>query len=59
MQRKRRKQYLAIDPGVKGGVAVLDGASMSAYKCPPTVKEMADLLYEKHLGYYCNYRGCS
>lgn len=47
MQRKRRKQYLAIDPGVKGGVAVLDGASMSAYKCPPTVKEMADLLYEK------------
>tara|TARA_R110002012_G_scaffold296203_1_gene493401 strand:+ start:117 stop:566 length:450 start_codon:yes stop_codon:yes gene_type:complete len=47
MRRKRRKQYLAIDPGVKGGVAVLDGTVMSAYKCPPTVKEMADLLYEK------------
>ena len=46
MEEKGRKQYLAIDPGIKGGIALLDKNILSAYKCPPSVKEMSDLLYE-------------
>ena len=38
------KKYLAIDPGKSGGVAILSEDSVEAYKCPPTFKEMAELI---------------
>ena len=44
MSKNANRKYLAIDPGVKGGVALLDRNILSAYKCPPTVKEMSRLL---------------
>ena len=37
-------KYLAIDPGKSGGIAVLSEDSVEAYKCPPTFKEMANLI---------------
>lgn len=38
------KKYLAIDPGKSGGIAILSEDSVEAYKCPPTFKEMAELI---------------
>jgi len=38
------KQYLAIDPGKSGGIAILSEDKVEAYKCPPTFKEMAELI---------------
>jgi len=38
------KKYLAIDPGKSGGVAILSEDKVEAYKCPPTFKEMAELI---------------
>lgn len=37
-------KYLAIDPGKSGGIALLSEDSVEAYKCPPTFKEMAELI---------------
>ena len=47
IKRKTRyleKKYIAIDPGKSGGVAVLHEDYVEAYKCPPTFKEMAELI---------------
>ena len=44
MSKNANRKYLAIDPGVIGGVALLDRNILSAYKCTPTVKEMYRLL---------------
>jgi len=38
------RKYIAIDPGKSGGIAVLEDNKMQAYKCPPTFKEMAQLI---------------
>ena len=38
------KKYIAIDPGKSGGIAVLHEDHVEAYKCPPTFKEMAQLI---------------
>ena len=38
------KKYIAIDPGKSGGIAVLKDNEVQAYKCPPTFKEMAQLI---------------
>ena len=44
MRKGTNKQYLAIDPGIKGGVALLDKNILEAYKCPKDVKGMASLI---------------
>lgn len=37
--------YLGIDPGVSGGVAIIKGSSTrKCYKCPKTTQEMANLI---------------
>jgi len=38
------KKYIAIDPGKSGGIAILYDDYVEAYKCPPTFKEMAELV---------------
>ena len=49
------KKYLAIDPGKSGGIAILSEDSVEAYKCPPTFKEMAELIKKisKNNSYIC------
>ena len=37
--------YAGIDPGVSGGVVIMNGYETSCYSCPKTVKDMADVLY--------------
>jgi len=41
------KKYIAIDPGKSGGIAILNEDNIEAYKCPPTFKEMSDLIKSK------------
>ena len=36
-------KYIGIDPGKGGGIAVIDGGKIKAYKCPSTVEDMAIL----------------
>ena len=44
------KLSIGIDPGVSGGVALINGNdSIDVYPCPDTVGEMADLLLEVDL----------
>jgi len=41
------KIFIGIDPGAGGGVAVLwETGGVSAYACPDTFQEMADILFE-------------
>ena len=36
--------FIGIDPGVSGGIAILTGRKSELYKCPATVRDMADIL---------------
>ena len=36
--------FIGIDPGVSGGIAILTGRKSEIYKCPATVRDMADIL---------------
>lgn len=35
---------IGIDPGVNGGIAIIDNGHIEAIKCPDTVKDMADVI---------------
>jgi len=36
--------FIGIDPGISGGIAILRGRTSELYKCPATVRDMADII---------------
>ena len=43
MNKNSHFKYIGIDPGKSGGVTVIDGDDIKAYKCPQSTEDMSTL----------------
>ena len=43
MNKNSHFKYIGIDPGKSGGVTVIDGDDIKAYKCPQRTEDMSTL----------------